>query len=307
MSKKCLVIGANGFIGSHLVEGLSKKGFMVRAFDRFTRTRQFSESDNIEIFKGDFFDNEKMDKSLKGVDYLFHCYSSTTPSTADTDPYTDISSNVQRNVQLFERSVKHNVKKIIFISSGGAVYGTLAETKKAAETDAPQPVSPYGIGKLTSEYYLAYFKRSHGLDYVAYRLSNPYGPGQITKNNQGVIPSFIENLYKGKELFVMGDGTSTRDYIYIGDAVSAITRSFLQAKHNIYNLGSGKQTSINEIINHLKELMMKEPTVRYIEEPKTFLRHSQIDIGLFNKDFGKSSTTELAKGLALTIVASNNH
>ncbi len=176
-----LVIGANGFIGSHLVDTLIKEGHNVRAFDRFSKPAQFKESENIEVFKGDLFQDDSLEKALEGIDYVFHSFSATTPSTADADPYTDINLNVLRNIQIFEKCVTAKVKKVLYVSSGGAIYGNIAEEKAASEKDAPQPVSPYGIGKLASEHYLAYFKRKYGLDYVVYRLSNPYGPRQNDK------------------------------------------------------------------------------------------------------------------------------
>ncbi len=298
---RCLIIGANGFIGSHLVDKLVVSGFLVRAFDRFSHEPQFNEHTNVEIFKGDFFDDITVGRALQDVDFVFHAFSATTPFTADADPYTDISSNVLRNIQLFEKCVEAGVKKVVFISSGGAVYGTIAEQKSVSEEDAPNPVSPYGIGKMTSEYYLGYFNRKYGLDYVVYRLSNPYGPRQVTKNNQGVIPAFIERILKDEEITIIGDGTSSRDYVYIEDAACMIVDSFNEAKCKMYNLGSGRQTTVNEIITNLQELMKTKPAVRYLDEPKTFLKHSQINTGRFKNEFEVDKLTNLSEGLKITL------
>lgn len=299
-AKRCLVIGANGFIGSHLVDELVAAGFVVRAFDRFSRPAQFKENGNVETYPGDFFDDITVSKALHDVQYVFHSFSATTPFTADADPYTDISSNVLRNIQLFEKCVEAGVEKVVFISSGGAIYGNIAEQNSVREDDAPKPVSPYGIGKLTSEHYLSYYNRKYGLDYVAYRLSNPYGPRQITKNNQGVIPSFIQKMSDQEEISVIGDGTSSRDYIYIGDATAMMVSSFQYATDKTYNLGSGKQTTVKEIINCLQKLLVVEPTIRYLEEPKTFLKHANISVERFQKEFGNRSLTPLEEGLTIT-------
>ncbi len=299
----CLIIGANGFIGSHLVDELAEVGYKVRAFDRYSKPAQFSKSNNVEIFQGDFFDDMTVFRSLQNIDYVFHSFSATTPFSADSDPYTDVSLNLLRNIQLFEKSVEAGVKKIAYISSGGAVYGTIAERKNVAEGDAPEPVSPYGIGKLASEYYLSYFNRKYGLDYVAYRLSNPYGPRQVTKNNQGVIPSFIKKMSEHEDITVIGDGTSSRDYIYIRDATAMMAQSFKNAQQHIYNLGSGQQTSVNEVIRTLQPLVHTESIVKYADEPKTFLRHAKIDTTRFANEFKIESSTSLEAGLRLTLEA----
>jgi UDP-glucose 4-epimerase len=299
-TKNCLVIGANGFIGSHLVDSLVSAGYSVRAFDRFSNEPQFKSSDKIEIFKGDFFDDIAVAHALTGIDYLFHSFSATTPYVSDSDPYKDINLNVMRNIQLFEKAVEKGVRKVVYLSSGGAVYGHLAEQKSVTEEDVPKPVSPYGIGKLASEYYLEYFNRKYGLDYVVYRVTNPYGPRQVTKNNQGVIPAFLEKIEDGQKLTVIGDGTSTRDYIYITDATDMIVKSSVSpTDYQIYNLGSGTQTSVNEIIDTLRSALGVEVKVEYVDAPKTFLTKSQISIDRFSNEFGLRSSTSLKSGVKL--------
>lgn len=299
---KCLVIGANGFVGSHLVDELSDAGYEVRAFDRYSRQPQFKSHQQVEVFKGDLFDDITMSRALKGADYLFHSFSATTPYTSDTDPYTDISLNVLRNVQLFEKAVEAGVKRVIFISSGGAIYGHLAEEKLATEDDAPTPVSPYGIGKLASENYLAYFNRKYDLDYVAYRLTNPYGPRQTANNNQGVVPIFLERMRNSEALQVLGDGTSSRDYIYIRDATAMMVNSFASpGRFRLYNVGSGHQLTVNDIIDTLGQVMGRKLEVNYNEAPKTFLTKSQVSIERFWSEFGKPELTSFSDGVKKTL------
>lgn len=300
---KCLVIGANGFVGSHLVDELVEAGYSVRAFDRFSSgTTKFHKSNKVEIFAGDIFDDISMVKALKGIDYVFHSFSATTPFASDADPYADITLNLLRNVQLLEQSISVGIKKFIFISSGGAVYGAVAEHKKANETDAPLPVSPYGIGKLGTEYYLAYFNRKYGLDYVSYRLTNPYGPRQASNNNQGVIPIFLGKVRAGEKLVVYGDGTGSRDYIYIRDATKMMVKSFAQeTKHSIYNIGSGRQTDLNEIVAGIEAVTDMKAMVSHIEAPKTFLQSAQVSIGRYVNEFGPAPSTTLADGLQKTL------
>ena len=298
MAKRCLVIGANGFVGSYIVDALIDAGFMVRAFDRFSRNPQFKPSQNIELFKGDFFEDMAISRALENIDYVFHAFSATTPSTSDADPYRDISLNVLRNIQLFEKCSEANVKKVVYISSGGAVYGTTAEDKVVTEDDAPNPVSPYGIGKLSSEHYLEYFNRKYGLKHISYRLSNPYGARQITKNNQGVIPTFIEKIKNNEELPVMGDGSGSRDYIYMKDAAEIIVSTFNKdTKYTVFNLGSGVQTSLKEIIDVLGSTMMLEPRVLHLEAPKTFVQKSQISIDRLTSEFNIYPKTSFSEGI----------
>jgi len=300
--KSCLVIGANGFIGSHLVDALCKKGYFVKAFDRYTHAPQFTENKTVEVVKGDFFDDIVLGEAMKGVDYVFHTFSATTPFISDADPYKDISLNVLRNVQIFEKAVESNVKKIMYLSSGGAVYGHMAEQKNVTEDDAPMPVSPYGIGKLASEYYLEYFNRKYGLEYLAYRVTNPYGPRQIMKNSQGVIPAFLEKISKGEKLSIIGDGNSTRDYIYIEDAVNMIVDSFEnKTKYRIYNTGSGIQTSVNDIVKTLEANLGIEAKLEYMEAPKTFLTKSQINVDRFTDEFHLGAKTTLSEGIRLLL------
>lgn len=292
------MIGANGFVGSHLVDELVEAGYPVRAFGRFSGAAKFHPSKKVEIFAGDIFDDIAMVKALKGVDYVFHSFSATTPFASDADPYADITLNLLRNVQLLEQSIGAGIKKFIFISSGGAVYGSVAEHKRANETDAPLPVSPYGIGKLGTEYYLAYFNRKYGLDYVSYRLTNPYGSRQAVNNNQGVIPIFLGKVQSGEELVVYGDGTGSRDYIYIRDATKMIVESFArETKHSIYNIGSGRQTNLNEIIAAIEVATGLKAKVSHVEAPKTFLQSAQVSINRFVKEFGTAPDTPLVKGL----------
>jgi UDP-glucose 4-epimerase len=305
--QKCLVLGANGFVGSYLVEALANKSELsVIAFDRFSTPPQFEELSNIKVLKGDIFEDSQLREALQGVDTVMHSFSATTPFVSDQDPYKDITDNLQRSVRLFELCAQAGVKKIGFISSAGTVYGSVTEVKTASEDDAPLPVSPYGINKLSIEHYLEYFKKRNGLDYTVFRLTNPYGPRQLTKNNQGVVPAFINKIKNNEELTIYGDGTSSRDYIYMRDAARMIVRGFLSERndHSIYNIGSGVQTTLGDIVESLSRIAKKRPQIAYKEAPKTFLLHSSVSIERFIQEFGEPHLTSLDDGLRETFITS---
>lgn len=298
----CLVLGGNGFIGSHIVDKLVASGNMrVRVLDPFFRPPQFHPSKFVSKVTGDAFDPATLDRALKGVTYVVHSLAATNPFTADTDPYADIE-NLKRSVEIFEHCVRAGVKKVAFISSGGAVYGQLAEQKVATEGDIPMPVSPYGICKLATEHYMEYFKRKYGIEYVVYRLSNPYGPRQAFKKEQGVIPAFLRRILDNEEITILGDGTASRDYIYIEDAAAMIADSLpKQNKYSVYNIGSGHQTALNEIITALERIFGKKVPTTYMEAPRTTLQKTDISIDRFREDFGNLSITNFDQGLSKTV------
>ena len=302
-----LVLGANGFIGSYLVEYLaSQPHSSVKAFDRFSHGPQFDLKENIEVVKGDIFNLDDVRAALVGVTRVVHCFSATTPFTADNNPYLDLSDNLLASVKLFDLCASQGIEKVGFVSSGGAVYGSVTEHKVATEDDAPLPVSPYGISKLAIEHYLEFFKRKHGMDYTVYRLTNPYGPRQVSKHNQGVIPIFLQRIVKGEEIFIYGDGTSSRDFIYIEDAVAMIVDSFVsQNRHSVYNIGRGVQTSLNQILEEMTALTGKQPRIAYNEAPKTFLHSTGVSIDRYMDEFGERSFTSLRDGLSATIRQGN--
>lgn len=298
----CLVLGGNGFVGSHIVDKLVAQGDVrVRVLDPFHHEPQFNPSPSVTAIKGNAFDPVTLNEALAGVDYVVHSLTSTSPFTADSDPYADIEG-LRRSVEIFERCVAAKVRKVAFISSGGAVYGRLTEHKVATEDDMPMPVSPYGMCKLATEHYLEYFNRKFGLEYVIYRLSNPYGPRQAPKKGQGVISAFLRSIRDGEEITVLGDGTASRDYIYVEDAANMIANTLRRNNiHPTYNIGSGEQTTLNEIIAALEDALGEKVPTRYAEAPRTTLQRTSISVDRFHAEFGQPEATDLREGLARTI------
>lgn len=303
---KCLVLGANGFIGSHLVDVLVEKGHSVRCFDRYSSDDTFRQKNTpVEIYKGDFLDVKSLESALKDIEYVFHFISTTNPFTAENDPLTDIETNVKMSVKLFQLCASSSsVKKVVFASTGGSIYGDVDSNEPLSEGVSPQPVSPYAIGKLSIENYLRYFQRKHGLDYRVLRISNPYGPRQNTSSGQGVISIFLEAVHKKQPITVFGDGSMVRDYIYITDAANMIVEGFEKSTDNsVYNLGSGKGYTVNEIVKTIEDVTGLSANVEHKEVPATFVNKVVLDTKRFSDDFDIVPKFNLREGIEQTWLA----
>lgn len=297
-----LVLGANGFIGSHLVDSLVVAGHSVRAFDRFSSRRpQFIPSDQIEVMAGNYLDVADLKRSLENVEYVFHFISTTTPASADNDPSIDIDTNIRMSVELFKLCSQAQVKKVIFASTGGSIYGDV-DSSSYKETDTPYPVSPYAIGKLTIEHYLRYFRVKHGLDSICLRLSNPYGERQPFDRKQGVIPIFLERIARDLPITVFGDGSMVRDYVYVKDMTNTIAAIFeKKTTYDTYNIGSGMGADINQLIEMSRIVSGKTPTIDYKDAPSTFVKKAVLDTARFTEEFGQSGmVTSLEDGMRAT-------
>lgn len=298
----CLIFGGSGFLGSHLAEALVQKGYDVNVFDNFKNGMANLDAiiDKIEIIKGDFFNETDVSSAFKNIDYVFHYISTTTPATATKDPIYDIESNIIRSVKMFQCAVKNNVKKIIFPSSGGTIYGEKASVP-CRETDPVDPVNPYAISKLTLEKYLHYFNYTYGIDYTIFRYSNPYGERQNPLGKQGVIPIFLNKIKHGEKPVIYGDGSMVRDYIYIKDAVDA-TIAVLEkkTKEKVFNVGSGKGTSLNELIEIMYDAVSQKIIPKYVENPGNYIPKIVLDISKIQDEVGWEPTTELSAGINKT-------
>jgi UDP-glucose 4-epimerase len=303
---RIVVLGASGFIGSHLVKALADDSQnKVIAFGRFkgfktSLENPFGAYSNVHILPGDLLNRDETTAALENAEYIFHLISTTTPATSNNDPFIDIDTNVRGSIELLELCVQQKVKKVIFLSSGGTVYGDI-DSDKIGEATLPQPRSPYGIGKLTVEHYLRYFKFTHGLNYVVYRVSNPYGPGQNVLGKQGVIPIFMHKFLEREPITIYGDGSMVRDYLYIDDLINMILKTYeSQNKYDEYNIGSGQGVSVNQLANIIKKVVGYDAKRQHAETPATFVHKSVLDISRFVNEFGVRPLIDLDKGLALT-------
>lgn len=294
-----LILGGNGFIGSHLVDKLLAEGHKVRVFDKYEEHYR-KPLEGVEYCYGDFGNRGLLADAMNGIDIVFHLISTTLPKTSNDDPVFDVQSNVGETLFLLEQCVSKKVPKVVFISSGGTVYGR--PVKLPIPEDSPtDPECSYGITKLTIEKYLALFKLLHGLDYVVVRPSNPYGDRQNPNSIQGAIPVFLGKVAKGDTIEIWGDGEVVRDYIFIDDLVEGIYKAAtMDTQSRIFNLGSGTGHSLNEIVEVIRRITGQEVKVEYkakraFDVPKIYL-----DITRAREELSWTPVTSLEKGIEKT-------
>lgn len=262
----CLVIGGGGFIGSHLSEALLNRHDNVTVFDQENAPNlQMLSKKGVKISTGNFLNLLELRKIISDSEIIFHLISTTVPLSSNKDPVYDIESNLVGTVNLLTIAKEQGIKKIIFASSGGTVYG-IPQNIPITEQHSTNPTSSYGITKLAIEKYLHLFWTLYGLDYCILRISNAYGERQAVNSAQGIIPMIIDKALHHQDIHIWGDGTIIRDYIYIDDIVEAFLRASIHKNdHKIFNISSGFGHSVNEIITILMELI-KEP-FRLLYEP----------------------------------------
>lgn len=296
---RAVVVGANGFLGSHLVDALVQKGLEVTAFDRFSLEPSYR-AENVRRITGDFLNRKDLEEAVAGQRYVFHFLSTTTPATAAGDPTLDIRTNIAQTVELLESSAAAGVERVFYASTGGAIYGDQGKSEYS-EADRALPVSPYGIGKLTIEHYLEFFRRTHGLDYTVLRISNPYGTRQHPNRKQGLIPIALNNIARGVPVVQFGDGSMVRDYIYVEDMVRMILPLLdAETRHRIYNIGSGEGASVAEILSALRDVTGEDFEIDVRPVPPTFVQRVVLDTARYRAEFDVPDRVDLPTGIART-------
>lgn len=305
--RQITVLGADGFLGRHLITRLADEDVKIIAFDHFSTLKKdpsyvhpFKKMQNVTICSGDFLNSDDIKQSIQGSDFVFHLISSTNPATSMNNPVVDIDTNIHGSVQLFKACVEAKIKKVIFFSSGGTVYGDI-DSDNISENARLSPLSPYAIGKVTIEYYLEYFKRAQGLDYLTYRIANPYGPGQNIYGKQGVVPIFMRHFLEGKPITIYGDGEMVRDYIYIDDLLDLIESTYDKTTlYTVYNVGSGHGSSVNDIVSAIEEVSATKTQKNHIEAPSVYVKRSVLDIDRITTEFNIYPKTSLQEGIERT-------
>jgi UDP-glucose 4-epimerase len=299
---RCVLLGGAGFIGSHLAPRLLEAGHRVRVFDRRGRCapRGFPQAERIEWQEGDFLDRRDVARALAGAEAVFHLVSTTLPATANENPAYDLETNVIGTLRLLEEALAARIARIVFVSSGGTVYG-VPRAIPIAETHPTDPITAYGIGKLAIEKYLGLYRALHGLDYRVLRLANVFGERQRASATQGAVAAFLERALTGRPIEVWGDGTVVRDYLYAGDAAEALARALEHAgPERVINVGSGAGRSVNQIIEAVEAAAGRRVERRYLPARAFDVPANVLDISLARSALGWAPRTEFAQALART-------
>lgn len=290
-----LVLGGNGFIGSHLVDELLASGHSVRVFDRFPEKYRPAIL-NVDYRTGHFGDAFSMAEALQGVDIVFHLISTTVPGTSNLNPVADINDNLIATVVLLDQMLKMGIKRIVYLSSGGTVYGK-PNIIPIPENHPLNPICSYGVVKVAIENYLKMYQELYGLQPTIIRPSNPFGPRQGHDGVQGVIATFISKLFHNHPIKVWGDGSIIRDYMSVTDLVRLCVITSEMNYCGIFNAGSGNGVSVTEIIELLTEVSGHSPLISY-EIGRAFdVKEVVLDISNTKSITGWNPTVDFAAGL----------
>jgi len=299
-----LVLGGTGFIGSHLVDELAEAGHFVRVLARPQSARMAQErwpNPRIELVVGDFNDPDVIDRAVRGCEAIFHLVSTTLPKSSNEDPVFDLQTNVCGTVRVLDAAKKHGVRKVVFTSSGGTIYGR-TEVSPIPEHHATDPTCSHGIGKLAIEKYLRLYHELHGLDYCSLRVANPYGMGQRTERAQGAVGVLLERVLNGRPFEIWGDGSVVRDYVHVSDVVHALVAAVSERDGSkVFNVGTGCGTSLNELVDIIEGATGRRAKRIYMPARSFDIQENVLDTRLATEELGWTAKIPLEEGVRRTI------
>lgn len=271
---KITIFGGGGFIGSAIVDRLLQDGHQLRVFERprIPAYREFLPTEDVEWIHGDFLNRFDIEAAVSGADAVYHLVSATLPKSANDDPIFDVHNNLTATLQLLQACVLKGVSRLIFISSGGTVYG-IPNYLPIDEHHRTEPYTSYGIVKLAIENYLRMFERLYGLTCFSLRVANPYGERQRVETAQGAVGVFLHKAMNSKTIEIWGDGSSTRDFLYVQDVAEAFARILnYDGLERVFNVSSGVGVSLNELIVLISDVLGRVPDVAYFPERRFDIR-----------------------------------
>ena len=301
---RVVVVGANGFLGSHMVDTLAVGGHDVIAVDRFSSAPQFTHSPVQTITTSTPGDSELVDH-LPHVDAVMDFLGASTPVLSAHNPNFDNNVTLPTAHALIDQCVSAGVGHYYFASTGGAIYGDSGRESNR-EDDPPAPVSAYGKAKLAIENTLERLRDAGDLKSTAWRFSNPYGPRQNPAKKQGLIAIALHHYLTSQPVPVMGSGDMIRDYIYVDDAIG-YAAAFLghTTHHHVYNIGSGVGVSVNEVLDVVSEVVGEDVHRTTVDTPPGFVHHSVVNVDRLTTELGQRALTPLIDGISRTYRALN--
>jgi UDP-glucose 4-epimerase len=296
-----LVTGGAGFIGSHMARRHADDGHRVVVVDDLSAGRREKVSEKARFVQADIAetDLEPLLREEK-IEFVSHHAAQIDLRHSVADPLYDARSNILGSLKLFEACRRAGVRRVLFASTGGALYGEPEGGRPASESHPTNPVSPYGCAKLSIEKYLHYYSVIHGFRTQVFRYANVYGPGQNGTGEAGVVAIFAEAILHGRRPKIRGDGGQTRDYIYVGDLVVAAARAAASDKTGTWNLGTGVETSVTRLFELIAAELAYSEQAEHAALPPGEQRRSVLDGSAARRDFDLPPYTGLEKGLSTT-------
>lgn len=300
---KCLVLGGGGFIGSHVCDALLSAGYGVRIFEKERVSKENVEHllKRIEWIEGDFTNKVQLEEIVKGVDVIVHAIATTLPKTSNENPVYDIESNLVSTLHLLEAAKTEKVKKVVFFSSGGTVYGIPQKTP-IAEDHPTEPICSYGIQKLAIEKYLNLYRYLYAIDYAVMRIANPYGERQRPLATQGSVIVFLYKAMRGEQIEVWGDGSVVRDFLHVTDVARAVVKLIeYNGNHRIFNVGGGTGYSLLTVLKEIERVIGREPDVRFSQARPFDVPVNVLDITRAKTELGWVPEVGFEEGLKRTM------
>ncbi|MBI5663160.1 MAG: NAD-dependent epimerase/dehydratase family protein [Ignavibacterium album] len=299
---KILVTGGAGFIASHITDAFVSEGHQVVVYDDLSSGFEKNINPKAKFVKGNICDRELVERLFREehFDVVNHHAAQMDVRRSVKDPAFDANTNIIGTINLLQNAIKYKVKKFMFASTGGAVYGEQSYFP-ADENHPTQPRSPYGISKLAVEKYLYFYNAEYGLNYTILRYANIYGPRQNPFGEAGVVAIFTTRLLKGEQPIINGSGEQTRDYVFVGDVVKANLLTLNDTANDIYNVGTGIETNVNQLFHKLNNIIGADKEEKHgPAAPGEQMRSVITSEKLFRK-FGWKPSTTLDEGLKLTV------
>jgi len=295
---KALVLGGNGFIGSHIVDHLLAEGHSVRVFDRgMEKFRQPLAQVDYRLAS---FDNiPALAEALEGIDVVYHLISTTVPSTSNKDPVYDVESNLVGTIRLLQLMRDANISRIIYLSSGGTVYG-VPDVSPIPESHPLRPLCSYGVVKVAIENYLQMYHQLYGFQPIILRASNPYGERQGHTGVQGVIGTFMGKMLADESIDVWGDGSVVRDFIYVSDLAQMCVNVGYSKEVGVFNVGSGQGHTIQDIVQTLSKVVGNDIKPNYIVGRSYDVPEVVLNIEKVKSSFTWQPKVDLLEGMIKT-------